>query len=231
MNKLISTKNRVFLSLVGPAETGKSQLIYNWLQNGTFEPKFDKIHCFYQYSQTLYDVMQKEVENLEFVQGVHFEFIDSSNNNGTKYLLLFDDSCDDIFNSKDFLDISTAGRHRGLSTIYNRDNLFHQIKLVRDVELQNTHIVRFKSSHGVTQVSTVSAQLGVGSQLVEWYRDATSVPHGHLLIDFSPRTDDRLHYCTNTGALPSKFYIPDRWNSQKFWTMNTQTLSTLQVFQ
>ena len=91
MNKLISTKNRVFISLVGPSKTGKSQLLYNWLQIGTFQPKFDKIYFFYHYSQPLYDVMQKEIENLEFVRGVNFEFIDSLKNNGTKYLLIFDD--------------------------------------------------------------------------------------------------------------------------------------------
>ena len=59
MNKLISTKNRVFISLVGPSETGKSQLIYNWLKIGTFQPNFDKIYFFYQHSQPLYNVMQK----------------------------------------------------------------------------------------------------------------------------------------------------------------------------
>ena len=35
-------------------------------------------------------------------------------------------------------------------------------------------------------------------------------PFGHLLIDLSPRTDDRLRYCANSGSVPSKFYIPDR---------------------
>ena len=86
MNKLISTKNRVLISLVGPSETGKSQLIYNWLKNGTFQPKFDKIYFFYQYCQPVYDNMQREVENLEFVQGVNFEFADSLKNNGSKFL-------------------------------------------------------------------------------------------------------------------------------------------------
>ena len=60
------------------------------------------------------------------------------------------------------------------------------------------------------QVTTLSTQLGLGSELVDWYRDATSVPFGHLLIDVSPRTDDRLRYCTNSGSVPSKFYIPER---------------------
>ena len=154
--------------------------------------------------------MQKENENLEFVQGVNFEVIDSLKNNGTKYLLTIDDSCEEICDSKAFVDIATAGRHRGLSTIYIKHNLFHQSKLGRDAELQSTHIVLFKSPRDVMQVTTISTQLGLGSELFDWYRDATSVPFGYLLIDFSPRTDDRLRYCTNSGSVPSKLYVPER---------------------
>ena len=51
-------KKSFFISFVGPPETGKSQLIYNWLKVGTFEPKFDKVYFFNQHSQPLYDVMQ-----------------------------------------------------------------------------------------------------------------------------------------------------------------------------
>ena len=214
-NKLISTKNRVFVSLVGPSETGISQLLYNWLKIGTFQSKFDKIYFFYQHSQPLYDVMQIEIENLEFVPGTNFEFIDSLKNNGTKYLLIFDDSCGEICNSKAFVDIATAGRHWGLSTIYIKHNLFHQSKLGRDVELQKTHIVLFESPRDVMQVTTLSTQLGLGSELVDWYQNATFGPFGHLLIALSPRTDDRLRYCTNTGSIPSKFYIPDRLKQSK----------------
>ena len=120
--------------------------------------------------------MQKEIENLEFVRGVNFELIDSLKNNGTKYLLIFDDSCAEICNSKAFIDISTPGRHRGLSAIYIKHHLFHQSKLGRDVELQNTHIVLFKSPRDLMQVITLSTRLGLGSELVDWHRDATSVP-------------------------------------------------------
>ena len=125
-------------------------------------------------------------------------------------MLIFDDSCEEICNSKAFVDIATAGTHRGFSTIYIKHNLFHQSKLKRDVELQNTHIVLFKSPRNVMQVTTLSTQLGLGSELIDWYRDATSVPFGHLLIDLSPRADDRLRYCTNNGFVPSKCYIPER---------------------
>ena len=42
--------------------------------------------------------------------------------NGTKYLLIFDDSCEEISNSKQFVTIDTSGRHRGLNTIYIKAN-------------------------------------------------------------------------------------------------------------
>ena len=113
--------------------------------------------------------MQKGIENLEFVRGVNFEFIDSLKNNGTKYLLVFDSSCEKICNSKAFVEIATTGRHRGLSTIYIKHILFHQSKLERDNALQNTHIVLFKSPRDLMQVTTPNTQLGLGSEPVDWY--------------------------------------------------------------
>ena len=73
--------------------------------------------------------MQQEIENLEFVQGVNFEVIDSSKKNGRKYLVIFDDSCEKICISKAFVDFAIAERYRGLGTIYIEHNLFHQSKL------------------------------------------------------------------------------------------------------
>ena len=109
MNGLFSTKNRVFISLVDPSETGKSQLIYNWLQIGIFQPKYDKIYFFYQHSQPLYDVMQKEIENLEFVLGVNFEFLDSLKNNGTKYLLILTTPVKRFANKRPLLTLPPLG--------------------------------------------------------------------------------------------------------------------------
>ena len=80
------------------------------------------------------------------------------------------------------------------------------------------------------QVASLSTQLGLGSELVDWYRDATSVPLGHLLVVLSPRTDDRLRYCTNTGTISSKTYIPDRLKqSEVFDNEHTKSLCSPSV--
>ena len=152
--------------------------------------------------------MQKAIENFEFVQSVNFEIIDSLVNNGTKFVSMFDGSCEEICNSKAFVEFTIAGRHRVLKKIYSKQNLFHQSKLGRDVELLNTHIVFSKCPKDVMQVSSLRAHLGLVSELVDWYRDATSVPYGHSLIDLSPQTDNRLRYCTNSGSTPANFLYP-----------------------
>ena len=153
-------KPQFSLSLVGPSDSGNTYLIQQCSKFGTFQTKFEKIYFFHQHLQPLYDVMRKEIDNLEFVQGVHFAFINSLKKNGTKYLLFFDDSCAEICNSKEFVDIATAGKHRGFSTIYIKHNLFHQSKLGRDVELQSTHIFLFKSPQDVHQVAIFRCTVG-----------------------------------------------------------------------
>ena len=229
MNKLISTKNRIFISLVGPSDSGKTCLIHEWLKVGTFQPKFDKINFFYQHRQPRYDVMQKEVDNLEFVQGVHFEFTNSLKNNGTKYLLCFDDPCAEFCNYNEFVDIAIAGRHRGFSSIYNKQNLFHQSKLGRGVELENTHIVLFNSPRYVHQVATLSVQLRLGSTLVDWMQRL------HLLVIcwLVCLREQTIAYATAhiEEVLHQSFVYPTTWSIWKIWPMNTLNLSTLQAFQ
>ena len=64
-------------------------------------------------------------KNPNFIQGVEFELIENLLKNGTKYLFLSDDSCDEVSNSNQFVKVATAGRHGGLKTIYIKHNLFH----------------------------------------------------------------------------------------------------------
>ena len=216
-------KRTNFFSLVGPSGSGKSHLIHEWLTIGTFQPEIDKIHYFYQHYQSLYGLMSKDAKKIAFIEGVDFEFIQNLPNNGTKYLLIFDDSCEEISSSRDFVRIATDGRHKGLSTIHIKHNSFHQSRLGRDIELQNTHIVLFKSPRDVLQINTLSQQLGLGSQLKDWYTKATSIPYGHLLIDLTPKTVHSLRFCTNSGSIPFIFFLPQHKQQTTFLNVEHTT--------
>ena len=80
------------------------------------------------------------------------------------------------------------------------------------------------------QFSTPSAQLELRSELFDWYRDATSVPYGKILIDLSPRTDNRLRYCMKNWIHSLKIYITDRLNQSKILEVeNAKSLYTPSV--
>ena len=49
MNEIISTNERIFISLVGPSGSGETHLNHEWSIIGTFQPNFDKIFQFYQH--------------------------------------------------------------------------------------------------------------------------------------------------------------------------------------
>ena len=91
-------------------------------------PKVWQKLLFNQHSQSIYEVVQKQIENLEIVQEVNFEVFDSLNYNGKRYLLIFGNFCDETCNWKAYVDIATAWRYHGLSVIYIKHSLCNQIK-------------------------------------------------------------------------------------------------------
>ena len=229
MNNLICTKNCVFISLVGRTETDKSKLVYNLLNIGTFQPKFDKMYFFYHHSQPLYDVMQKKIDILEFFQGVNLEFLDSLKN-ATNYLLIVDDSCDEICNSKAFVQFATAGRHHGLNTIYFKHNLFFQNKLWRDVELRtrtllsSIFLVTWCKSWRLVHSWASDQNLMIGIETQRLYPT--------VICWLTCRLEQAIDYVIAQipDPFPQKIISRPSWKDQKFWTINAQSLSALQVF-
>ena len=149
--------------------------------------------------------MRNTLKNIEFIEGVDFNFINELGQRKNT-LLIFDDSCEELSESREFTELATAGRHRGLHVIYVKHNMFHKGKQGRDAELQLTHIVLFKSPRDINQIQKLSQQLGFGSELIDWYKSATKEPHGHLMIDLAPKTVEELRI--SSGFNPTKFYLP-----------------------
>ena len=124
-------------------------------------------------------------------------------------LLVFDDSCEEIFNEKEFSKLAAAGRHRIIRVIYVKHNLFQQSKWSRTIDLNTTHIILFKSPRDIQQITYVGKQLNNTIFLKESYELATKQPFGHLLIGLDPKTSDSLRYCSNiVQPGPTIFYLP-----------------------
>ena len=124
-------------------------------------------------------------------------------------LLVFDDSCEEIYQEQAFVKLAVAGRHRKLHCIFVKHNLFHQSKWSRTIDLNITHVILFKSPRDLQQIDHFGRQLKQLDFIREAYQRATTRPFGHLLIDFDPKRSDVLRFCSNIVApQPTTFYIP-----------------------
>ena len=107
MNKIISTTDRLFMAICGPSCCGKTELIFKMFLVGTFFPEFQTIGYFYQHDQPKFQSLEKKL-NKHFKKISNFELISELEN----YLLVFDGSCEEIFNDKEFSKLATAGRQK-----------------------------------------------------------------------------------------------------------------------
>ena len=204
MNKIIFTDDRLFMSVVGPSGSGKTRLIFSMLTSGTFYPKFEKIYFFYKDYQPLFEKMSAKL-NIEFVPCLDFQMIKDLEN----CLLIFDDSCEEIYQEKDFVKLAVSGRHKKVHCIFVKHNLFHQSKWSRTIDLNTTHIILFKSPRDLQQIDHFGRQLKKVQFLRDTYVKATSEPYGHLLVDLDPKTSECLRFSSNiTPPGPSIFHLP-----------------------
>ena len=122
---------------------------------------------------------------------------------------MFDESCEKIFNDKEFVKLATAGRHKGLDVIYVKNNLFQKRRWSRTIDLNTSHIILFKSPRDIQQLGPLGRQFNATKFIRQSYELATKDSFGHLLIDFDPRTKDCLRYGSNIISPGlSIFYLP-----------------------
>ncbi len=224
MNKIISTEKRVFMCVVGPSECGKTELIFNMLTSNTFHEPFDKIYYCYRHWQGIYDKFRVSLANLEFIQitGENFEFINSIlhetkdrprgvevQNVAYKTLILFDDVAEEILKNDDFSNLATSGRHKNISVIFIKHNLYQQGKHSVTIDKNTTHLILLKNPRAGRQLKILGSELGNTKFLEECYRRGVEEQrYGHLLIDLTPHCIESLRYCSSVTSRPSFFWVP-----------------------
>ena len=107
MNKITSTSGRLFMAFCGPSGCRKTAIIFQMLPKKIFFPKFKSIYYFFQHDQPKFQTMERNL-NIYFTKFSTIEFISQLEN----CLLVFDDSCKEIFNEKEFSKLATAGSHK-----------------------------------------------------------------------------------------------------------------------
>ena len=85
--------------------------------------------------------------------------------------------------------------------------MFH--KNQRDLSLNSDYMVIFKNPRDNSQFATMAKQIRLDKDkfLIWAYKDSTSSPHLHLMLDLKPDTEERIRMRRNILEDPQHVYI------------------------
>ena len=153
MKKKISTRERIFMTVVSPSGCGETNLIFRILPGNTFYPKFKNLIVLYHEMQPIYsqadqhsNIVFRKLTNLEFLQNTEI------------CVLIFNNSREENFNGKDFVKPAATGRHKNVN-VNKTPSLPQQNKCLLTKHLNTAHISLLKITLDVQQVKFLGTQL------------------------------------------------------------------------
>ena len=180
-------------------------------QEKIFRPFFDRIIYFYKHGQDSYEKLKAgcstKAVDLELVQGLEWNVLERSEALKQRTLVVIDDLYDEAAQTKEFLDLVIAGRHKNVHLMVLRHNLYQQSKNAKTIDLNVTQMILFNSPRDLEQIGILGRQLGERSTLMKAYKRATQHPFGHLMIDLDVRSSRNLRYSSHcSGDEPTHFH-------------------------
>lgn len=207
----------------GPTGCGKTIFVKTLLRYlpEMADVRFGRILFYYGEWQEAYRELQRELTTtttttckLEFREGLPRPE-DYSNDPLCPKLIIIDDLMRESSSCEVIVDLFTKGsHHKNLSVILISQNLFHQGRGQRDISLNANYIVVFKNPRDRAQIRHLARQVYPDDPkfLEEAYYDATSRPHGYLLLDLKQSTPDeyRFRTCIFPNDQRHYAYVPRR---------------------
>lgn len=178
--------------IAGPTSSGKTVCTIKILKNNLqmINPPPQRIIYCYSETQPAFEALSDVYPIVEFNQGLpNTDDIDPSVNN----LVILDDLMQQCESDQDILKLfTTDSHHKNISVFFLVQNLFSQGKYTRTISLNCHYLIIMNNPRDMLQVTYLARQMFPGNSkyLIECYRDATSVPHGYLFLDFKQSTQN-----------------------------------------
>jgi hypothetical protein len=182
----------------GVSGSGKTKFVQKCLKHldHVFRPVPERLVVFYGAWQPAYDSINSETgRRVEFYEGIRG---DVTFDPAEKSLLIIDDlqleARGEI--AKYFTKFS---HHKNVSVFYLVQNLFHKSPEHRAVSLNSNYMCLFSNPRDRSQIMHLAKQVypSCPRALQQAFEDATSIPHGYLILDLKAETPDKLRMRSN----------------------------------
>ena len=177
------------MGLFGRRESGKTYFVTKLLrkQESMIKGPFKKVIWICKtFQHEVYEkLMQEQQFEIEFMDELpNFDALGKQESTA----IVLDDLMTEASNNEQVCALFTRGRHLNVSVIYLSQNLFHQGKYSKDINLNLDYIVLHKNPRDLTQVKILGQQMYNGA-----YIDAVNKEqYSHLVLDLKPYTDNSL---------------------------------------
>ena len=194
-----SFKHPTSIQISGPTQCGKTRLVLRILEHQVIQPFPTRIIWVYSEPQPDYNEAARLYPHIEFEHGWRDDIYDRITPDTTN-LLIVDDQMEEAGSSKTLQNLFTKGsHHRNLTIMYLLQNMYNAGTSHRTV-LFNTHYnVGFKIPRDARQFRCLASQMHPGDfyWLIGAFLVATAKPHGYLVLDHHPKTDDDKRVVSN----------------------------------
>ena len=180
-------------TIAGPTQSGKTLLIKKIITYNT--SLFDKMpqNILYCYStwQNNFETFGDIIPKIKFNKGIpDIDEFDPTQIN----IIILDDlmkECEEDSSIQKLFTIDS--HHKNISVFFITQNIFSRGKFTRTLNLNSHYLILFNNPRDKLQINTIARQMFPGKVnfFMEAYEDASSKPHGYLLIDLKQSTESR----------------------------------------
>jgi hypothetical protein len=161
------------------------------------EPIIKLIYC-YGVWQSLFDTMEKELDFIEFHQGILTRQEIDELANGDHVGIVLDDVMTEAIQDKTTADLFTQlSHHMNISVFYLTQNLYQQAKYSRLIRSNTKYFVLFKFPGAVYQLKILGSQSQLSPHLIDAYTDCMQNAHGYLILDLTVHCPEKYRMRTN----------------------------------
>ena len=191
--------------IAGASNSGKTYFVYQLMKHAKQlfpdDPPTEILYC-YTVHQELYDVMEREIENIRFIQGMPSKSdINSISSTENHSMLILDDMINLAASSQLIEDIFLVNSHHNkITCALISHNMFNNYSKNRNIVLNCQYTVIMRNPRAFSQISHLGTQMfgkGKSQLLYQVYTDIMeSSPHGYLIIDVTKNVDNRFRVRT-----------------------------------
>lgn len=154
------------------------------------------------------------------------------NATGEPLMVIIDDMMHEASNNAATSQLFTKkSHHQSITALYLTQNCFHPSKHSRDISLNASYIILFKTIRGRSQLNTLFQQMYPESwkHLQKIYKEVTRKPHSYLFIDLTQNTPDLLRFRTDIFGEYITCYCPTELLNSENGT-SAETFEGKQIF-